>query len=76
MIVPLFKEIENKNMPKMVYEEYPWGSEQLKRKIYVVPAADTRNIALYFPVPNVIPHYKTAVKYLYPLESSLLVDTH
>lgn len=61
MVIPLFKGIKNKNVPKMVYSEHPWGPEQLKNKIYGVPISDVRCMLLRFPLPSVINHYQTGV---------------
>ena len=64
MVVPLFSDIENKHLEKTVFSEHPWGPEQLKRKIRILPIADQRFLRLQFPMPDVAEHYKSDVTLL------------
>lgn len=68
MVVPLFKEIKNKNMKTMKYSfaYHPWGPKQLKRKIHIViPDAPAEVLRLTFPVPDVRKQYRTSVSFEY-----------
>lgn len=63
MVVPLFKDVENKEVKKITYEskDAAWGSEELQRIIYIVPEANVHLLRLNFPCLDVIKEYKTGV---------------
>ena len=50
------------------FEEHPWGSEQMKNKIYIVPInKEVQFLFLNFPVPdiNILHQYDAAVSIIY-----------
>lgn len=67
LVVSLFKSVENKKTkPYMFpYKYHPWGPDQLKNKIYIVPLDDkTQKLRLNFPIPDIRDQYRTAVSFL------------
>jgi len=64
IVAPVFASIENKNIERMIFHEYGnlWGEEEYtQQRIYVVPKNDINLLRIYFPAPNVLKQYKTAV---------------
>lgn len=57
MVLPLFIEVENKNVSVKEYLEHPYGPEQLQVQINVVPVKDSKNLYLTFPIPDISKHY-------------------
>mgnify|MGYP000894915281 CR=1 FL=1 len=63
-VVTLFKDVENKNRENILYsfKHHPWGPEQLKNKIYIVPLSDdAQELRVTFPTPEIRDNYKSAV---------------
>uniref|UniRef100_A0A8R1HQ00 Insulin-degrading enzyme n=1 Tax=Caenorhabditis japonica TaxID=281687 RepID=A0A8R1HQ00_CAEJA len=54
-----FDAIENKKVARQVWSEYPYGPEQLGKKVEVVPIKDTRLLTLSFPFPDLNGEYET-----------------
>ena len=74
MVVPLFMNIENKNVQKLVTPGHPWGPEQLERKIYSVPISDIRYMLIHFPLPSPIEYYKAAVSTNAPTHRTCVIQ--
>ncbi|XP_022253443.1 insulin-degrading enzyme-like, partial [Limulus polyphemus] len=58
MTVPLFCDVENKNVTVPEWLEHPYGPEQLKLQTSVVPVQDIRELHLSFPVADLQQYYK------------------
>ena len=43
-------------------DDHPWGAEQLKQQICVVPVMNLHFVELVFATPDVIDQYQTAVR--------------
>lgn len=64
IVVPIFMKIVNKHLTniKYLFINHPWGTEQLKFKIHIVPLTDDVHfVRLNFPVPDVQNQYRTSV---------------
>lgn len=59
MVVPIFAQIPNKNLPAPEWLEHPYGPEQLGYKIKIVPIKDLRSLHVFFPIPDLHPYYKS-----------------
>ncbi|XKL64356.1 hypothetical protein PGB90_004442 [Kerria lacca] len=60
LVLKLFEDVKNKHVKKIIYEDHPYGLEELKRKIYLVPIQDIRSLKISFSAPDVTDQYKTA----------------
>ncbi|KJH53656.1 peptidase, M16 family [Dictyocaulus viviparus] len=54
-----FDAIENKNVQCRKWLESPYGREQLRKRIEIVPVKDTRSLMVRFPIPDLQPEYKS-----------------
>lgn len=52
-----FDAIENKKVSRQVWKEFPYGPEQLAKKVEVVPIKDTRMLSITFPFPDLNTEY-------------------
>ncbi|XP_035807067.2 insulin-degrading enzyme isoform X1 [Amphiprion ocellaris] len=59
MVVKLFGEVENKNVPIPEFPEHPFQEEHLKQFYKVVPIKDIRNLYVTFPIPDLQKYYKS-----------------
>ncbi|MFT7806061.1 insulin-degrading enzyme isoform X2 [Arapaima gigas] len=59
MVVKLFAEVENKNVPVPEFPEHPFQEEHLKQFYKVVPIKDIRNLYVTFPIPDLQKYYKS-----------------
>uniref|UniRef100_A0A3Q0QWJ7 Insulin-degrading enzyme n=1 Tax=Amphilophus citrinellus TaxID=61819 RepID=A0A3Q0QWJ7_AMPCI len=59
MVVKLFGEVENKNVPVPEFPEHPFQEEHLKQFYKVVPIKDIRNLYVTFPIPDLQKYYKS-----------------
>uniref|UniRef100_A0A8P4GJV8 Insulin-degrading enzyme n=1 Tax=Dicentrarchus labrax TaxID=13489 RepID=A0A8P4GJV8_DICLA len=59
MVVNLFGEVENKNVPIPEFPEHPFQEEHLKQFYKVVPIKDIRNLYVTFPIPDLQKYYKS-----------------
>ncbi|XP_077468560.1 insulin-degrading enzyme isoform X3 [Stigmatopora argus] len=59
MVVKLFGEVENKNVPVPEFPEHPFQDEYLKQFYKVVPIKDIRNLYVTFPIPDLQKYYKS-----------------
>ncbi|TNM99655.1 hypothetical protein fugu_012688 [Takifugu bimaculatus] len=59
MVVQLFGEVENKNVPIPEFPEHPFQEEQLRQFYKVVPVKDIRNLYVTFPIPDLQKYYKS-----------------
>lgn len=72
IVVPLFKGVRNTNAKQYLfpYEYHPWGPNELKNKMYIVPLDDTMQLLrLSFPVPDMRDQYRAAVNFYFILFS-------
>ncbi|XP_065207037.1 insulin-degrading enzyme [Planococcus citri] len=60
LVSNLFDDVNNKDVECPIYNDHPYGSEQLKRKFYVVPVKDIRSLKISFSAPDVIDQYRTS----------------
>ena len=74
-VVASFKDVKNKKVTPTTFkfpDDHPWGPEQLKKQISVVPVSETHFVELIFATPDVVDQYQTSVRELiywptYPL---------
>uniref|UniRef100_A0AAX7VC14 Insulin-degrading enzyme n=1 Tax=Astatotilapia calliptera TaxID=8154 RepID=A0AAX7VC14_ASTCA len=59
MVVKLFGEVENKNVPIPEFPEHPLQEEHLKKFYKVVPVKDIRKLYVTFPIPDLQKYYKS-----------------
>uniref|UniRef100_A0A3B3I270 Insulin-degrading enzyme n=1 Tax=Oryzias latipes TaxID=8090 RepID=A0A3B3I270_ORYLA len=59
MVVKLFGEVENKNVPVPEFPEHPFQEEHLRRIYKVVPVKDIRRLYVTFPIPDLHKYYKS-----------------
>ncbi|XP_070771703.1 insulin-degrading enzyme isoform X2 [Enoplosus armatus] len=59
MVVKLFGEVENKNVPIPEFPEHPFQEEHLKQFYKVVPIKDIRNLYVTFPILDLQKYYKS-----------------
>ncbi|XP_062286623.1 insulin-degrading enzyme isoform X2 [Scomber scombrus] len=59
MVVELFGEVENKNVPIPEFPEHPFQEEHLRQFYSVVPIKDIRNLYVTFPIPDLQKYYKS-----------------
>ncbi|XP_071071874.1 insulin-degrading enzyme isoform X6 [Dasypus novemcinctus] len=59
LVVKLFSEVENKNVPLPEFSEHPFQEEHLRQLYKVVPIKDIRNLYVTFPIPDLQKYYKS-----------------
>lgn len=59
IIVNLFSNIADKDVTAPEWKEHPFGPDQLKRMLKIVPVKDIRKLSVTFPIPDLQPYYKT-----------------
>ncbi|XDV49923.1 hypothetical protein PO909_019079 [Leuciscus waleckii] len=59
MVVKLFGEVENKNVPIPEFPTHPFQEEHLRQFYKVVPIKDIRNLYVTFPIPDLQKYYKS-----------------
>ncbi|XP_028845325.1 insulin-degrading enzyme isoform X2 [Denticeps clupeoides] len=59
MVVDLFGEVENKNVPIPEFPDHPFQEEHLRQFYKVVPIKDIRNLYVTFPIPDLQKYYKS-----------------
>uniref|UniRef100_A0A8C4YMS4 Insulin-degrading enzyme n=1 Tax=Gopherus evgoodei TaxID=1825980 RepID=A0A8C4YMS4_9SAUR len=59
LVVKLFSEVENKNVPLPEFPEHPFQEEHLRQLYKVVPIKDIRNLCVTFPIPDLQKYYKS-----------------
>ncbi|XP_046508337.1 insulin-degrading enzyme isoform X2 [Equus quagga] len=59
LVVKLFSEVENKNVPLPEFPEHPFQEEHLKQLYKIVPIKDIRNLYVTFPIPDLQKYYKS-----------------
>ncbi|XP_052006839.1 insulin-degrading enzyme isoform X2 [Xyrauchen texanus] len=59
MVVKLFGEVENKNVPLPEFPTNPFQEEHLRQFYKVVPIKDIRNLYVTFPIPDLQKYYKS-----------------
>lgn len=66
VIASSFGRIENKGREQTVYEypkHHPWGPEQLKQIVHIVPKGDLQSMRLIFPAPYDVEYFRTIVSF-------------
>lgn len=53
------KRIDGVEEPK--WTDSPYGPEELRKKLSVVPVKDIRNLGISFPIPDLADEYKASV---------------
>ncbi|XP_042643938.1 insulin-degrading enzyme-like [Tyto alba] len=59
LVVKLFSEVENKNVPIPEFPEQLFQEEHLRQLYKVVPIKDIRNLYVTFPIPDLQKYYKS-----------------
>ncbi|XP_043912631.1 insulin-degrading enzyme isoform X4 [Protopterus annectens] len=59
LVVKLFAEVENKNVPIPEFPDNPFQEEHLRQMYKVVPVKDIRNLYVTFPIPDLQKYYKS-----------------
>ncbi|KAK7811466.1 hypothetical protein U0070_008667, partial [Myodes glareolus] len=59
LVVKLFSEVENKNVPLPEFPEHPFQEEHLRQLYKIVPIKDIRNLYVTFPIPDLQQYYKS-----------------
>uniref|UniRef100_A0A673X2A1 Insulin-degrading enzyme n=1 Tax=Salmo trutta TaxID=8032 RepID=A0A673X2A1_SALTR len=59
MVVKLFGEVENKNVPIPEFPNHPFQEDHLRQFYKVVPIKDIRNLYVTFPIPDLQKYYKS-----------------
>uniref|UniRef100_A0A7M4FAC3 Insulin-degrading enzyme n=1 Tax=Crocodylus porosus TaxID=8502 RepID=A0A7M4FAC3_CROPO len=59
LVVKLFSEVENKNVPIPEFPEHPFQEEHLRQLYKIVPIKDIRNLYVTFPIPDLQKYYKS-----------------
>ncbi|CAD5115557.1 DgyrCDS4521 [Dimorphilus gyrociliatus] len=59
MVVPLFGDVKNKSVDIPEWKDHPYGPEQLKKLIKIVPVKDIRNLYVNWPIPDLRNHYRS-----------------
>uniref|UniRef100_A0A673G4V1 Insulin-degrading enzyme n=1 Tax=Sinocyclocheilus rhinocerous TaxID=307959 RepID=A0A673G4V1_9TELE len=59
MVVKLFGEVENKNVPLPEFPSHPFQEEHLRQFYKVVPIKDIRNLYVTYPIPDLQKYYKS-----------------
>lgn len=63
--VQLFSKIkDNKDITLPHWDDWPYGQDELRKKIDIVSISDIRDFFLVFPMANMRPFYKTFVSFL------------
>ncbi|XP_077114691.1 insulin-degrading enzyme isoform X1 [Ranitomeya variabilis] len=59
LLVKLFAEVENKNVPVPEFTENPFQEQYLQKMYKIVPIKDIRNLYVTFPIPDLQKYYKS-----------------
>lgn len=59
LVVPLFAQVPNKCLTRLVWKDHPYTKEQMARKIMAVPLKDIRSLRLTFATPDLTALYKS-----------------
>ncbi|XP_044152189.1 insulin-degrading enzyme isoform X2 [Bufo gargarizans] len=59
LLVKLFAEVENKNVPVPEFPENPFQKQCLQKTYKIVPIKDIRNLYVTFPIPDLQKYYKS-----------------
>uniref|UniRef100_A0A8C4NB61 Insulin-degrading enzyme n=2 Tax=Eptatretus burgeri TaxID=7764 RepID=A0A8C4NB61_EPTBU len=59
LVIKLFSEVENKNVPVPNFPDHPYQEEHLRQMYKIVPVKDIRNLYVTFPIPDLQPFYKS-----------------
>ncbi|KAJ8317306.1 hypothetical protein KUTeg_005210 [Tegillarca granosa] len=59
LVVPLFANVQNKNVTVPEWTSHPFGTEQLKTICYAIPVKDIRNLSLSWSIPDLHAYYQS-----------------
>ncbi|XP_069812626.1 insulin-degrading enzyme isoform X2 [Dendropsophus ebraccatus] len=59
LLVKLFAEVENKNVPVPEFPDNPFQKQYLQKIYKIVPIKDIRNLYVTFPIPDLQKYYKS-----------------
>lgn len=59
LVTQLFCEIKNKSLSAPEWKVHPFGPQQAKKKLMVVPVKDVRSLTITWPIPDLTPLYKS-----------------
>lgn len=62
LVESLFTDVENHNVTAPVWPENPYGTQELKTNIEMVPVKDIRHLSVMFPIPDTTAQYKSSVR--------------
>ncbi|KAF7987713.1 hypothetical protein HCN44_003576 [Aphidius gifuensis] len=57
LVVDLFVNVKNKNTEAAVWTDHPFNEQHYKKKLYIVPIKDVRNLKMIFPLPDLDKYY-------------------
>jgi len=58
LLAPLFSEVVNKNTSVPVYEEHPFGQNELGVAVHITSVKEMKKLKIYFPIPDTEEYYK------------------
>lgn len=61
MIIPLFNEIKTNDSLAPEWNSNPFTTDYLRKQTFIVPIRDSRSLKITFPIPDLVPHYKSQV---------------
>ena len=61
-ICNVFGNVLNKNVVPPHWDEHPYGSEQLRKRVYAVPVKDIRRLTLIWPCPDLNELWESMVR--------------
>jgi len=61
--IPLFSVIINKSVTVPIWETHPFTFDYLRKQTMIVPVRDSRSLSVAFPIPDLVPYYKSQVFY-------------
>ena len=61
MVEKMFCDVKNFDVELPRWPESPYGTNELRKRISVVPIKDVRYLSILFPIPDFTKHYKAAV---------------
>ena len=61
-VCELFGGMVNKHITQPCWTEHPYGPEQLRKRVYVVPVQDIRELHLTWPCEDMNDHWQSKVR--------------
>jgi len=63
MVESKFSQVQNTDVLLPKWDQNPYGPNQLKRWVKLVPVKDLRQLSIMFPIPDTTEFYKTGVRF-------------